>query len=57
VPPKVEKGIIEGKLWLMKNMLKVLQKRDFLKKGGKVSLSLGVGITLLCRKPLALDRG
>jgi hypothetical protein len=39
VPPKVEKGIIEGKLWLMKNILKVLQKRDFLKKGGKPSLS------------------
>lgn len=31
-------------------------KRDFLKKGGKASLSLGVGITLL-RKPQALDHG
>jgi hypothetical protein len=44
-------------------------KRDFLKKGGKASLSLGAGITLLRRKPRlrpvtyfgvqarALDRG
>jgi hypothetical protein len=48
---------------------RVLTKRDFLKKGGKASLSLGVGITLLRRKPRlravtyfgvqarALDRG
>jgi hypothetical protein len=45
VPPKVEKRIIEGKLWLMKNIIKVLTKRDFLKKGGKASLSLNGGIT------------
>lgn len=37
--------------------VKSFTKKDFLKKGGKASLSLGVGITLLRRKPQALDRG
>ena len=49
--------------------VKSFTKKDFLKKGGKASLSLGVGITLLRRKPRlraltyfgvqarALDRG
>ena len=31
--------------------VKSFTKKDFLKKGGKISLSLGVGITLLPRKP------
>jgi hypothetical protein len=42
VSPKVEKRIVEGKLWLMKNIIKVLTKRDFLEESGKASLSLGI---------------